>query len=140
MTFGVPTPADLDTVARYVLEHYPDGIVVLLRGDLGAGKSTFVKHFAALHAPGSETASPTFSVMHEYGKDICHYDIYRVGSEEFIARGLFENLEKEGYHFVEWADERVETLLKTYGIDYITIAITQEKEKRIFDVQTHAES
>ena len=138
MTFDVPTPKELDTVARYVQETFPGGIVVLLRGDLGAGKSTFVKYFAALCAPQAETASPTFAVMHEYEGGICHYDIYRVGSEEFIARGLFENLEKPGFHFVEWADEKIETLLKTYGIDYITIAITQEKEKRIFDVQTHA--
>ncbi len=138
MTFDVPTPDELDAVAKYVLEHYPDGIVVLLRGDLGAGKSTFVKHFAALCAPEAETSSPTFAVMHEYGEGICHYDIYRIGSDEFISRGLFENLENEGFHFVEWADEKIETLLKTYGIDYITIAITQEKEKRIFDVQAHA--
>jgi len=137
MIFEVPTVDALDCVARHVITQYPNGIVVLLKGDLGAGKSTFVKHFAALHAPGSETSSPTFSVMHQYG-DIAHYDIYRIGSGEFIARGLFENLEKEGFHFVEWADEAIETLLKNYGIDYITIAITQEKEKRIFDVQTHA--
>jgi tRNA threonylcarbamoyladenosine biosynthesis protein TsaE len=138
MTFDVPTPGDLEAVARYVLERYPHGIVVLLKGELGAGKSTFVKHFAALQAPKSETASPTFSVMHEYGDTIAHYDLYRIGSGEFVARGLFENLEKAGFHFVEWADETIETLLQNCGIDYIAIRITQEKEKRVFDVQTHA--
>jgi len=138
MIFEVPTEKELDAVARYVHDHYPQGIVVLLKGNLGAGKSTFVKHFAALFAPGSETASPTFSLMHEYGEGVCHYDIYRIGSGEFIARGLVENLENPGFHFVEWADDAIESLLNTYGIDYMTIAITQEKEKRIFDVQTHA--
>lgn len=134
MRFEAETVEALDPIARFLLEHYPQGIVVLLKGNLGAGKSTFVKRFVALKNPKAQTASPTFAILHEYGEDICHYDIYRVGSGEFIARGLFETLEKPGFHFIEWADETIESLLKSYGIDYITLSITQEKEKRIFDV------
>ena len=116
------------------MDKYPNGIIVLLKGDLGAGKSTFVQNFVKLKNPAHTASSPTFTIVHEYGDDIFHYDLYRIGSDEFISRGLAELLEKAGYHFLEWADEKIEKLLSAYGIDWITISITQDKERRIFNV------
>lgn len=136
MTYHAATPEALDPIARDLLRDYPQGIVVLLKGNLGAGKSTFVGRFTAIMAPEATTTSPTFSVMHEYAEGIYHYDIYRIGSEDFIARGLHENLESPGFHFLEWADERIERLLEESGIPYITLEITQDKEKRTIHVRT----
>lgn len=135
MIFEIESPDSLGLISEYIQKKYPDGIVVLLKGDLGAGKSTFVKNFVKMRNPSATASSPTFSIVHEYDGDIFHYDLYRIGSEEFINRGLAEMLEEKGYHFLEWADEKIEKVLSSYGIDSVTISITQERNKRVFNVQ-----
>lgn len=136
MKFEIATPDELEKVSNYILENFPNGTVILLKGNLGAGKSTFVKNFVKIKAPQTASSSPTFSILHEYGNDIFHYDLYRIGSDEFINRGLAETVEKKGWHFIEWADEKIEKLLSSWGIEWVTISITQENEKRVFDVKT----
>jgi tRNA threonylcarbamoyladenosine biosynthesis protein TsaE len=65
-----------------------------------------------------------------YGKDIFHYDIYNKTIEEFIALGLLEEFEKNGVHFVEWADEKLEKLLKSYGYNVMLLEIKKYNDKR----------
>jgi tRNA threonylcarbamoyladenosine biosynthesis protein TsaE len=85
--------------------------LVLLRGDLGAGKTTLVKGMvaAAGAAEASEVASPTFTLVHEYrGRSlrIFHLDLYRLEKEpELEGLGLWEMLEEpDALVLVEWGD------------------------------------
>lgn len=134
MMFTAKTPKDLEAVSKYLLTNFTDGIIVLLKGDLGAGKSTFVKEFAKTMGI-KETSSPTFSIMNNYEDKIFHYDIYRTGSDEFFALGLSEEIAKEGFHFVEWADENIENFLNNYGLKYITVTITTKDNTREVEIE-----
>ena len=122
---------ELDRVVDCILEALPNGGIVLLIGDLGSGKTTLVKRFARRFGD-YEATSPTFSIQQVYGDTIFHYDLYNAGFEKFLELGLFEELEKTGYHFIEWADENLEDFIKSGGLDYIKIIITPKKDKRVY--------
>ena len=97
--------------------------VVILKGDLAAGKTTLVK--AVVKAMGIDDAvtSPTFSLQQCYGKNIFHYDMYNHGLEHFISLGMLEELDKEGLHFVEWGDDELLRILVNAGIPTVVIEI-----------------
>jgi tRNA threonylcarbamoyladenosine biosynthesis protein TsaE len=136
-TYTASNLEELTPLINDIHTSYKNGIVILLQGTLGSGKTTLVQHFIRLTTNIKNVTSPTFSLMHEYTPQHFHYDIYRIGSDDFIKRGLGENFEQSGFHFVEWADEKIEKLLDIYGIAYITISITINKDTRTYKV-SHA--
>lgn len=85
------------------------GAVIGLVGDLGAGKTHWVKGFVAEMGCMAEVTSPTFGLVHEYrgGRiPVSHFDFYRLGSaEELVALGWDEYLEDGGVVVAEWADK-----------------------------------
>jgi tRNA threonylcarbamoyladenosine biosynthesis protein TsaE len=100
------------------LSERPHGLVVVLRGEVGAGKTTLVKGIAAAlgAAAEDEVTSPTFTIVHEYvGRSVrlFHLDLYRLETEEQIAVLGLE--EMAGYDdalvLVEWG-ERFESVVK----------------------------
>ena len=128
---------ELDTLAKEILKDFSSGVVVL-RGDLAAGKTTFVKTIAKELGYLEEVTSPTFSLQQCYGDKIFHYDIYNHGLEHFIALGMLEELEKNGLHFIEWGDEKLVDLLVNAGLETITIDIEKTKnDAREYTVCTH---
>ena len=117
------------------LKHRKDLHVVILQGDLAAGKTTFVKHFVRFCGVDDEVSSPTFSLQNCYSGEIYHYDIYNHGLEHFISLGLLEELEKDGIHFIEWGDDALIELLKSVGIDTVVIKIDKCSDtKRCYEV------
>ena len=114
---------ELEKVVSMIDKSLPNGGVILLRGDLASGKTTLVKEFVNSLGLSDEATSPTFLIQNIYGDRVYHYDIYNEGVEKFIESGLLEELEKDGYHFIEWADERLEEIVKSYGFKVMTIMI-----------------
>jgi len=114
---------NLETVVEKVLELAGENAVVLLHGDLASGKTTLVQAFAKKLGIKEHVTSPTFSLQQQYGEKFFHYDIYNQGSEHFLELGLLEELEKDGLHFIEWGDEKLENLLQSAGIKYLIISI-----------------
>ena len=108
--------------------------IILLRGDLASGKTTFVKNFVKSIGLSDCVTSPTFSIQTVYSDDIFHYDIYNKTLEEFISLGLLEEFEKDGIHFVEWGDDRLAKILKDYGFEVINIEINEINNKRLYKV------
>ena len=53
---------------------------------------------------------------------------------EFISLGMLEEFEKEGIHFVEWGDEKLENILKDYGYNVILIEIEKKENKRLYKI------
>jgi len=105
-------------------------VVVLLRGDLASGKTTLVKNYVKYIGLDDLVTSPTFSLQSIYSDKIYHYDVYNKTLQEFISLGMIEEFEKDGIHFVEWGDEKLEALLKSYGYDVILLEIKKENDKR----------
>ena len=88
------------------------GTVVLLFGELGAGKTAFVRGFVqGVGIDPEEVSSPTFTVIHEYGRGrVYHVDLYRLEPDEVGELGLEELPEKGGLVCIEWADRIAHTV------------------------------
>jgi len=97
--------------------------VIILKGDLAAGKTTLVKAVVKALGLDDEVTSPTFSLQQCYGEAIYHYDMYNHGLEHFLSLGMLEELEKEGLHFVEWGDDELLKILVSAGIPTVVIEI-----------------
>ncbi len=128
---------ELDTLVKDVVENFRSGVVIL-RGDLAAGKTTFVKRAVKFLGIEDEVTSPTFSLQHCYGDRVFHYDIYNHGLEHFISLGMLEELERDGLHFVEWGDDELEEILNSAEINNMTIYIEKISDnKREYRVCIH---
>lgn len=114
------------------------GEVVLLNGDLGAGKTTFTKLVLKSLGVKDNITSPTFTLMHEYKTkrfNIYHFDMYRLeNGVEACSLGFDEYLngdKKDSICFVEWS-ENIKDIL--HG-QYISINISiEENGKRKFEI------
>lgn len=100
--------AATEALGAAVGENLFDGAVVLLTGDLGAGKTLFSKGLAVSRGvQGSDVVSPTFTLMNIYSGDveIRHFDLYRLQAEEELDDiGFDEYCGGEGITLIEWAD------------------------------------
>jgi len=87
----------------------PAGTVLLLTGELGTGKSTFVKGLARGLGQQEETRSPTFAIIREYPR-LVHVDLYRLTPEESTHLGLEEYFDGGRLVAVEWAERAPDSL------------------------------
>ena len=98
--------AELAAVAR-------PGDLLLLAGDLGAGKTTFVQGFSRALGVEEPVTSPTFVIVHTYqgAFPIVHVDAYRLERlQELLDLGLGELLDHEGVTLIEWGDAVIPAL------------------------------
>lgn len=132
MTIDSRSEADTVEAGRRLAADLYAGDVVLLFGDLGAGKTAFVRGLAAgLGADSDEVSSPTFALIQEYrgGRlPLYHADLYRLTSEEVPDIGLDELMEGDGVVAVEWAER-----LEPAGPGTIVVRIEQtgDQQRRI---------
>ncbi len=100
----------LDALDRLAVGFAPTlkaGDVIALRGDLGAGKTTFVAAIVRALGNDADVASPTFTFWHRYGgtPPVEHLDLYRIESPlDARELGLDDALDSRGIAFVEWPD------------------------------------
>lgn len=112
----------------------PPKAIVLLVGNLGAGKTTFAKGIAkGLHAAEpDEVSSPTFTLIHEYGtaNKVYHIDLYRLDSARDVATlGLEELFDREAIVLIEWG-ERFPEFIPPQRIE-VRIAQLPDDRRRI---------
>jgi tRNA threonylcarbamoyladenosine biosynthesis protein TsaE len=100
---------------RFAADFLPQRGVVLLIGDLGAGKTTLAKGIVEGReaASGDEVSSPTFTLIHEYGHPvkIYHVDLYRLETAEQVRRlGLEELFDQPALTLIEWGERFLEVM------------------------------
>jgi tRNA threonylcarbamoyladenosine biosynthesis protein TsaE len=110
MTGNFLTESETETraIARDLASGLAAGTTILLSGDLGAGKTAFVKGLAeGLGIDADEVTSPTFTIVHEYrgGRlPLVHVDLYRLERAELDEVGLDTEMAGAGIVAVEWAE------------------------------------
>jgi tRNA threonylcarbamoyladenosine biosynthesis protein TsaE len=118
----------------------PDGMVIFLQGDLGAGKTSLVR--GALRALGHQGAvkSPTYTLLEEYslaGKDINHFDLYRLTDpEELDLIGIRDYFNGKASCFVEWPQRGLGCLPR----EDLRIQISLDGNGRVARITSRSES
>jgi tRNA threonylcarbamoyladenosine biosynthesis protein TsaE len=108
LVFHSASEDDTRAIAVTLAAELTPGSVLLLSGDLGAGKTAFVRGLAAgLGISSDEVTSPTFTLVHEYrgGRlPLIHVDLYRLDRADLDDIGLDEDLAARGVVAIEWAE------------------------------------
>lgn len=108
-TITSPSAEETASFGRTQAASLRRGDVLALCGDLGAGKTQFVKGLAAALGADATVTSPTFTLIHEYpgGRlPLYHFDFYRLDdADEALKIGLDEYLNGDGVCVIEWADK-----------------------------------
>ena len=103
-------PGETESIGGELARTLRDGDVVLVRGELGAGKTTLVRGAARALGVTDPVTSPTFSIGHRYpgaGVTVSHLDLYRLGGLEHEEPELLADYLGPGrIAFVEWPQER----------------------------------
>ena len=104
-------PEETEALGAKLASTLPAGTVVALYGDLGMGKTAFVRGMAQVLAPTAQVSSPTFALVNEYGPRLVHFDMYRItGWDDLYGTGFFDYIESGAVTAVEWS-ENIEAAL-----------------------------
>ena len=104
---------------------------VALFGDLGVGKTAFIRGFTSRISPSARVKSPTFSLVHEYRGatlSVFHFDLYRIEDEdELYSMGFYDYLDRRGICLTEWS-EKIEYALPER---YLRVEIVKNSVERV---------
>jgi tRNA threonylcarbamoyladenosine biosynthesis protein TsaE len=112
LTVQTGSPAETEQLGAVLAEAFASGSTlppyIALYGDLGVGKTAFVRGFASVYAPGRTVRSPTFALVNEYrisGKlPLFHFDMYRITSEDDLYSIGYDDYLDRGICLVEWCE------------------------------------
>lgn len=130
MEFKINKIEDWQHVVNEIMPHFKHNIL-LLKGNLGAGKTTFTKFLLKNLGSKDEVSSPTYAIVNEYhtpkGK-VFHFDLYRMKNiTEVYDIGMDEYLDNAQLCIIEWPEIYEEEL---QGLPHHEITITNSEEKR----------
>ena len=132
MEYITASPEETEALGQTLAKTLTPGTLLALRGDLGAGKTAFVRGLAAGLGYCGRVTSPTFTIVNEYEGPVplFHFDLYRLGSEdELYDIGFDEYLARSGICAVEWS-ERAPELMASAQLQ-VTISRLDETSRRI---------
>ena len=130
MKISIPNVEALPKAAHDFIAAMDDRTVFAFRGEMGAGKTTFIKAVCLALGVEDEVNSPTFAIVNEYRSEttaelIYHFDCYRIKTlEEAMDFGFEDYMESSALCFIEWP-ENVEDLLPG---DTVNVHITVNED------------
>lgn len=128
---------DLPRIASDLLTEFSKDRVFALYGDLGAGKTTFIKIICVQLGVEEDVTSPTFSIVNEYlagEESVYHFDFYRIDSpQDALNIGSEEYFYSGQYCFIEWP-EKIESILPEEAIK-IQINTISETEREFLIIK-----
>ncbi|WP_345104829.1 tRNA (adenosine(37)-N6)-threonylcarbamoyltransferase complex ATPase subunit type 1 TsaE [Mucilaginibacter panaciglaebae] len=124
---------DLHRAAVQLIEFAGTEKVVIFKGDMGAGKTTFVKAICEALGVQEAVTSPTFAIVNEYKSDdkkLYHFDFYRLKTQtEALDMGAEEYFYSGAYCFIEWPD-KIPDMLPLHYIK-VTISVLADGSRQI---------
>lgn len=111
---NLPNEAATAALATQIAAQIRTGDVVFLEGELGSGKTTFTRHFAAALGVAGRIKSPTYTLVESYdlttgalaGAVLHHFDLYRISDpREWFSAGFDEYLNNSSIALIEWASQ-----------------------------------
>ena len=131
LKFELHKISELHIAAKKILENFPENKIFAFYGQMGAGKTTFIKIICETLGVKEIVSSPTFSLVNEYisAKDqkIYHFDFYRINNiSEAYDMGYEEYFYSNSFCFIEWPEKIVELLPD----NFVKVNISLEGEKR----------
>lgn len=127
--------SDLPKIAEALLNFSEENTIFIFEGDMGAGKTTFIKSLCAILGVTDVVSSPTYSIVNEYtgaNKTVYHFDFYRIKNiQEAYDLGYEEYFyDNNSICLIEWPS-KIEELLPE---NYIEVSISAEGEsQRLFE-------
>lgn len=133
MTLYIKDIGELLSAAEKLLRYVNNSKVFLFYGDMGSGKTTFIKAICHTLGVTDVVSSPTFSIVNEYdspGGPVFHFDFYRLKNEtEAMDLGYEDYLYSGNYCFIEWP-EKISNLLPEH-VTNVNLKITGENERLV---------
>ncbi len=125
------TPSRTEEIAETYAKTLRPGDVVLLKGEMGAGKTVFAKGVARGLGVTEEVTSPTYAYMNDYGGKLYHYDCYRLSSgEDAESLGLTDYFYGKGVCLIEWSENISDVLPE--NAKTVEIVKISDTERKIF--------
>ena len=127
--FFTNSQQETEKLGEALARKLPDGAVVAMYGDLGAGKTAFVRGMAKGLGLDCRVSSPTFTIVNEYigARSLFHFDMYRLGSaDELFDIGWEDYLSRGAVCAVEWS----ENVREAFNGDEVTVSIEKLDEQR----------
>lgn len=130
-----------EAVATAMLDNPSLPRFIALFGDLGVGKTAFVRGFTQAIAPSARVKSPTFALVNEYKGDVCsvfHFDMYRIEDEdELYSIGFFDYADRNGICLTEWSENILSSLPEAYIRVEITKNDVENADSRLITVKEY---
>ncbi len=134
-TFISHSPAETEALGETFGRAAARGRVIALSGDLGAGKTQFVRGLARGLAIPGRVHSPTFTLVNEYGGGrlkLFHLDLYRLETPaQILSAGIEDFLNPDGVAVIEWAERIYDLRFTIYDLKKVQIEIVSETERKI---------
>ncbi len=136
MQFISNSVAETEQIGAQLADNLPGGSVVAFTGDLGAGKTAFVRGMAQGLGIKERITSPTFTIVNEYEeglRPLFHFDLYRLeDADELFDIGWEDYLARNGICAVEWSERAPDAMENCITVDIVR---GEHDDQRIISIE-----